>query len=37
MRFPEVACLRVSAAPDGLDVKPNGEIIATRIIVKGVD
>lgn len=37
MRFPEVACLRVSAAPDGADVKPSGEVIATRVIVKGVD
>jgi hypothetical protein len=37
MRFPEVACLRVSATPDGLDVKPNGEIVATRVIFKGVD
>lgn len=35
MRFQEVACLRVSGAPDPLDVKPTGEISATRVIVKG--
>lgn len=35
MRFQEVACLRVSGAPDPLDVKPTGEIVATRVIVRG--
>lgn len=35
MRFPEVACLRVSGAPDPLDVKPTGDIVATRVIVRG--
>ena len=35
MRFQEVACLRVSGAPDPLDVKPTGDIIATRVIVQG--
>lgn len=35
MRFPEVACLRVSSNPDPADVKPTGDIVATRVIVKG--
>jgi len=35
MRFPEVACLRVSSAPDPADVKPSGDIAVTRVIVKG--
>lgn len=35
MRFQEVACLRVSGTPDPLDVKPTGEIVATRVIVRG--
>lgn len=34
MRFPEVACLRVSGDPPQ-DVKPTGEIVATRVIVRG--
>jgi len=36
MRFPEVACLRVSGAPDPLDVVPTGEIVATRVIIESV-
>lgn len=35
MRFQEVACLRVSGTPDLLDVKPTGDIVATRVIVRG--
>jgi hypothetical protein len=35
MRFPEVACLRVSSNPDPADVKPSGDIVVTRVIVKG--
>ena len=35
MRFQEVACLRVSGAPAPQDVKPTGDIVATRIIVRG--
>ncbi|MFH1881905.1 MAG: hypothetical protein ABIL62_04230 [Planctomycetota bacterium] len=35
MRFKEVACLRVSGAPDPIDVLPTGEIVTTRVIVKG--
>ena len=35
MRFQEVACLRVSGAPASVDVKPTGEKVATRVIVKG--
>lgn len=34
MRFQEVACLRVSGDLDPQDVKPTGEIVATRVIVK---
>jgi hypothetical protein len=34
MRFPEVACLRVSGDPPQ-DVKPTGEVVATRVIVRG--
>ncbi|MEI6757551.1 MAG: hypothetical protein WCK85_06835 [Chlorobium sp.] len=34
MRFPEVACLRVSGDPPQ-DVKPTGEIVASRVIVRG--
>lgn len=33
MRFPEVACLRVSGTPEPINVKATGEIVATRIIV----
>lgn len=35
MRFQEVACLRVSGAPEPLEVKATGDIVATRVIVKG--
>lgn len=35
MRFQEVACLRVSGAPNPINVWPTGEIVATRVIVKG--
>lgn len=35
MRFQEVACLRVSGTPDRKDVKPTGDIVATRVVVKG--
>jgi hypothetical protein len=35
MRFPEVACLRVSSAPNAMDVEPTGDTIATRVIIKG--
>ena len=35
MRFQEVACLRVSGASDPLDVKPTGEIVANRVIIRG--
>ena len=35
MRFQEVACLRVSGAPLPQDVKPIGDLVATRVIVKG--
>lgn len=35
MRFPEVACFRVSGAPDPLDVKPTGDIVVTRVLIKG--
>ncbi|MBT3232870.1 MAG: hypothetical protein HN356_08645 [Calditrichaeota bacterium] len=35
MRFQEVACLRVSGKIYPQDVVPTGEIIATRVIVKG--
>lgn len=35
MRFQEVACLRVSGAPNPADVKPTGDIVATRVIVRG--
>ena len=34
MRFQEVACLRVSGTPYPIDVKPTGEIVATRIIIR---
>jgi len=34
IRFKEVACLRVSGDPPQ-DVKPTGEIVATRVIIKG--
>ncbi|MFA6472503.1 MAG: hypothetical protein WCU00_10720, partial [Candidatus Latescibacterota bacterium] len=34
MRFQEVACLRVSFAPNPIDVKPTGEIVATRVILR---
>ncbi len=36
MRFPEVACLRVSGAPYPLDVEATGEMVATRVIARGV-
>jgi hypothetical protein len=35
MRFPEVACLRVAGMPYPVDVKPTGEIVATRVIICG--
>jgi hypothetical protein len=35
MRFPEVACLRVSSTPDPTDIQAAGETVATRVIVKG--
>jgi hypothetical protein len=35
MRFPEVACLRVSSTPDTTDVKPTGDIVVSRVIVRG--
>ena len=35
MRFQEVACLRISGTPDRKDVKATGDIVATRIVVKG--
>lgn len=35
MRFPEVACLRVSGTPDRLNVEATGEIVVTRVAVKG--
>jgi hypothetical protein len=35
MRFQEVACLRVSGTTDRKDVKPSGEIVATRVVIKG--
>lgn len=35
MRFPEVACLRVTSTPDTADVQPTGEVVATRVIVRG--
>ena len=33
MRFPEVACLRVSGNLESLDVLPTGEVAATRVIL----
>jgi len=35
MHFQEVACLRVSGAPNPADVKATGDIVATRVILKG--
>jgi len=35
MRFPEVACLRVSGSSDPLDVMPTGDIVSTRVILRG--
>ena len=35
MRFQEVACLRVSGEPECWEVKPTGEIVVTRVILKG--
>lgn len=35
MRFPEVACIRISATPDPSDVIATGDIVATRVIVRG--
>lgn len=35
MRFPEVACLRVASTPDTADAKPIGDVVATRVIVRG--
>lgn len=35
MRFPEVACLRVASNSDTSDVRPTGDIVATRVIVRG--
>ncbi len=34
MRFPEVACLRVSERPDKRDVKAAGDVVSTRVIVR---
>jgi threonine dehydrogenase-like Zn-dependent dehydrogenase len=34
MRFPEVACLRVSGSMETQDVAATGETVATRVIVK---
>jgi hypothetical protein len=33
MRFPEVACLRISSTPDISDVVATGEVVATRVII----
>lgn len=33
MRFPEVACLRISSTPDTSDVPATGELIVTRVII----
>lgn len=35
MRFPEVACLRVTSMAKGPDVLPTGALLVTRVIVKG--
>lgn len=35
MRFPEVACLRVSGAPDPRDVQVTGDVVATRVVIPG--
>jgi hypothetical protein len=35
MRFPEVACLRVTSMSNGLDVTATGTLIVTRVIIKG--
>jgi len=35
MRFQEVACLRVSGAPSPIDVRPTGDIVATRVVMRG--
>lgn len=35
MRFQEVACLRVSGTTDRKDVTPSGEIVATRVVIRG--
>jgi len=34
MRFREVSCLRVTAEPDSSDVKAEGDVVATRVIIK---
>lgn len=34
MRFREVACLRVSGAPNPINVWPTGEIVSTRVVMK---
>jgi hypothetical protein len=34
MRFPEVACLRVTSKSSRVDVTANGDIVVTRVIVK---
>ena len=34
IRFPEVACLRVTSSSGRVDVFPTGDIVATRVIVK---
>lgn len=35
MRFPEVACLRVASTSSRVDVTATGDIVVTRVIVKG--
>lgn len=35
MRFPEVACLRVSGTPHPQNIKATGVIVATRVVVRG--
>lgn len=37
MRFQEVACLRVTSTADTADVKPIGDVVTTRVIVRGND
>jgi hypothetical protein len=35
MRFPEVACLRIASTSGRVDVRATGDIVVTRVIVKG--